>query len=47
MSCGCKKKKPVAAPKTVPATSDKNYTQKQQEALVNEVINKINKAAKN
>lgn len=43
MGCGCKKKK-VAQP--APTTTKKNYTHEQQEALVNEIINKINKTIK-
>lgn len=51
MSCGCKKKK---RPASTPAgtvlkptkTTKKNYTQDQQEALVNEIITKINKTIK-
>lgn len=45
MGCGCKKNK-TAAPKVAPKTVKKNYTQDQQEALVNEIISKINKTIK-
>lgn len=50
MGCGCKKKR-LAKPspnkvKEPTSKPSKNLTQEQQESLVNEIINKINKLPK-
>lgn len=49
MGCGCGKKKTTRkpVPKSKSKTTPKNRTHEQQEKLVNEIIEKINRATRN